>query len=140
MVRSIRWVQGHTPAGVLEWGDRLGVLNTALCMAHGMVLPLTASLGLAFVDHWALALVFAALAALSVLLASGVPHHPGIMPLMWFPVLLFTLSVLVQDNGPWMPAVGHMASGMLLTGHVMNHRYRTRLQRRHPSFRIGPSA
>lgn len=125
----MKWTKAHTPASLWEWGDRLGVMNTALCMAHGMALPLTASLGIAFVDHPALALVFAGLAALSVALASSVPYHPAIIPMLWIPVALFTLSVVADDNGPWMPAIGHMSSGMLLAGHVMNHRYRTRLTR-----------
>lgn len=129
MRRTVRWVRRNLPQGFLEWGDRIGVMNSTMCMAHGMALPVTASLGIAFVAHPALALVFAALAALSVLLASWAPHHPAIIPMLWIPVLLFTLSVLVDDSGPWMPAIGHMSSGMLLAGHVMNHRYRLRRTR-----------
>lgn len=124
--RMVKWMKGHLPQGMLQWGDRLGMVNTSLCMAHGMALPITASLGIAFVDHPALALISAALAALSVLLASCVPFDPAVLPLMWVPVVLFTLSVMVDDQGPWMPAIGHMSSGMLLMGHVMNHRYRLR--------------
>jgi len=106
----------HRPPSRL--GDVLGIVNTTICLAHCLALPLLVSFGAAFMNNPFMDHAFIAIAALAV--AAALRSSPkGMMALlMWTSFAVFASAILLEDAHPVFGPIAILASLALVAGHA----------------------
>ncbi len=113
---------------MLRNGDLLGIVNTGACLVHCLALPLLVSLGATFMLHPGVTIAFIVVAFLSVLAAVRSSGNRGVGILLYCSLALFTLAVILEHDYPAFEIVSYVASGMLITGHLLNRRALLRMK------------
>lgn len=116
--------QPEIPAGqVGRKSDLIGILNSSVCVVHCISLPVLVSLGATFVLHPAVTWAFILVALISVFLASRHAHRTWIRVVLWTALVLFTVSIVLEERHIVFEALSYFASALLIVGHVLNRRY-----------------
>ena len=102
--------------------DLYGVLNSALCVAHCVAMPVLISLGAAYLSHPLVSVLFIVLAGWAVRSAMGLNTSSTLRAIMWTSWLVFVVSLLLEDRYPTLEWTGISASVGLILGHLYNMR------------------
>lgn len=111
---------------VVGRSDLIGIINTSACVAHCVSLPILVSIGATFMLHPVVTWVFVLIALFSVIMASRYASRAWVRVLLWSALVLFAVSILLEEHHVALEAVSYFASALLVVGHVINRRhYRT---------------
>lgn len=102
--------------------DIIGIVNSTICMAHCLAMPILIGLGAAFLHHPAVSLAFIAIAGKAVHATVRRGAGAGLSRFLWTSWAIFAGTLLLEEVHPAFLVISLLASGMLVVGHGLHWR------------------
>jgi hypothetical protein len=103
--------------------DITGVLSASLCIVHCALTPLLLIVFSASEWLHSLSYIFLLLSFYSVFEATKHSKYSAVLQLIWVSFAVLALSVLFEDDFPWLHLLSYPASIGLIVGHLLNIHY-----------------
>ncbi|CAG5006972.1 hypothetical protein DYBT9275_03937 [Dyadobacter sp. CECT 9275] len=106
--------------------DYVGIFGSVLCIIHCLLMP-AVTLGSSFghlhrheAGLLSLDLVFIIINGIAVYYATREHKLFALRLLLWGALVLFSVSILFENQSPVFTWLGYIGSGLLITGHLIN--------------------
>lgn len=106
----------------LSRADFIGIVNSSLCMAHCLAMPILIGLGAAFLHHPLVSLGFIAIAGIAVHATVRRGAGTGLSRFLWTAWALFAVTLLLEEVHHAFLMVSLLASALLVVGHGLHWR------------------
>ena len=104
----------------LRTGDGLGIINSALCLAHCLAMPVFIAMGASFIHHPAVGWAFVVLAFVAVRSAVRGRNKPMAALLLGIGWAVFAMGIALEGAYHELELLTYLGSGLLIIGHILN--------------------
>lgn len=106
----------------IYWADKLGAFSAFLCIVHCLAVPTFLTMGIGYLNHPVIAILFIIIAFLSIYKVTKRKLYKGFSILLWIAFSGFVVSILLEKYSVIFEYGMFIFSVMIIIGHLYNIR------------------
>jgi hypothetical protein len=106
----------------IYWADKLGAISAFLCIVHCLAVPTLLAMGMGFLSNPIVALLFIAIAFISIYKTTNGKFNSKITAFLWVSFAGFIVSILLEEQSVFFEYSMFLFSAFIIFGHLYNMR------------------
>ena len=106
----------------IEWSDKVGAISAFLCIVHCLTVPSLLAMGVGFISHPLIALLFIIIAFISIYKTTKNKISSPESVFLWISFTGFLISILFEESAVLFEYTMYIFSIAIVLGHFYNMR------------------